>query len=65
MFTMVAALAVCSNTDYAGELGDPRCACLFGIFIIWTQILIVNLLMIDTQLIYLGIHEDSYIAEKE
>lgn len=62
MFTMVAALAVCSNTDYAGELGDPRCARLFGIFIIWTQILIVNLLMIDTQLIYPGIHEDSYIA---
>ena len=63
MFTMVAALAVCSISDYAGELGDPRCGRLF--FIIWTQILIVNLLMIDTQLIYPGIHEDSYIAEKE
>lgn len=36
--------------------------CAPGIFIIWTQILTGNLLMIDMQLTCPGIHEDSYIA---
>lgn len=64
MFTIVA-LIVCSNIDYAGKLGNLKCGCVLGISIIWTQILIVNLLMTDMQLIYPGIHEDSYIAGKE
>lgn len=64
MFTMVLALIVCSNIDYAGKLGNFSSGCVFGTSIIWIQILIVNLLMIDMQLIYPGIHEDSYIAEK-